>query len=178
MIKNWHPITLLCTDFKIIDKVITLRLQATLCKLIHKSQIGFQKGKRIGENILKLLTLIQHCKENEEQVVIMSIDFRKAFDTITWKVIDQVLSFYGFGPKIRSMVQTINNEIYCTFMNNGKWNDWFQIHKGCHQGSPSSAILYVLTAEILGMKIRGNLDIQGVVINGEKIKACQFADDM
>ena len=108
----------------------------------------------------------------------LAVDFSKAFDTIRWDAMDIVLKKYNFGPKIRRMIATINTEIFCTVINNGKWQEWFSIKKGCRQGSPSSAILYILTVEVLGMRIRNNKEIRGINVFGENIKSCQYADDL
>ena len=109
-IMNWHPITLLCTDFKILDKVIARCLQKIIPKLIHKSQTGFQKGKQIGENIMKLLTLVEYCEKNDVSAIIFSVDFYKAFNTINWRAITEILTKYNFGDKFCSVIKTINNE--------------------------------------------------------------------
>ena len=177
-INNWHPITLLCTDFKIMDKIIARRLQTTLSVLIHRDQTGFQKGRQLGENVMKLLSIIEHCERHEISAVVLSVDFYKAFDMITWTAIQNVLTKYNFGPGIRSMIQLINKEILCTVMNNGKWGEWFQIKRGCRQGSPSSAIIYILVAETLGCKIRNNKNIKGIKVQGEEYKLGQYADDL
>ena len=64
-IGHWHPITLLCSDFKIFDKIIALRLKKSLSQIIHKSQTGFRKGKMLGENILKLLAIMEFCETEQ-----------------------------------------------------------------------------------------------------------------
>ena len=61
-IDNWRPITLLCADFKIVDKVFALRIQNAIPEIINNAQVGFQKGKIMGENILKLMTVIDYCE--------------------------------------------------------------------------------------------------------------------
>ena len=178
MIENWRPITLLCADFKILDKVLARRLQSTLIKLINESQTGFQRGKQLGENMMKLLAIVDYCETERSSSVIISVDFCKAFDSIEWSAIDKALAKFNFGEGIREFIKTINRDIWCTVMNNNKWQDWFKIEKGCRQGSPSSAIIYILTAEILGLKIRSNKKIRGVKIHGQETKGCQFADDL
>ena len=43
-LKNWRPISLLNTDYKIMTKCIATRLKNNLIKIINKSQSGFYKG--------------------------------------------------------------------------------------------------------------------------------------
>ena len=48
-IRNWRPLTLLNSDYKIIEKILAERLKVVLTKLIHSDQKGFVKGRNISE---------------------------------------------------------------------------------------------------------------------------------
>ena len=50
-LKNWRPVTLLNTDYKIATKAIAMRLKKVLPKIIHPGQTGYIKGRYIGECI-------------------------------------------------------------------------------------------------------------------------------
>ena len=82
LVDNWRPICLLCTDYKIFAKIIALRLQGALPHIINTSQTGFMKGCNIGENILKLESLINYCESTKTSAVMISFDFYKAFDSV------------------------------------------------------------------------------------------------
>ena len=49
--KNWRPITLLNTVYKIASSCIARRVKPVLPQLIHDHLKGFLKGRYIGENI-------------------------------------------------------------------------------------------------------------------------------
>lgn len=51
LISNWRPMTLLNTDYKILTKMMALRLQPHLDDLVHFNQTGFLKGRFIGDNV-------------------------------------------------------------------------------------------------------------------------------
>ena len=53
-LKNWRPISLLNTDYKIMTKYIATRLKIILIEIISKNQSGFIKGQYIGDNIRSL----------------------------------------------------------------------------------------------------------------------------
>ena len=84
-LKNWRPISLLNTEYKIMTKCIATRLKNNLIKIINKSQSGFIKGRYIGDNIRSLLEVIDLAEEENLSCIVLSIDFEKAFDTISWK---------------------------------------------------------------------------------------------
>ena len=55
-LRNWRPITLLNTSYKIESLCTAARIKIVLPKIIHNDQKGFMKGRYIGEN-LRLLTV-------------------------------------------------------------------------------------------------------------------------
>ena len=81
-LKNWPPITLLNVDYKIAAKAIATRMETTLPFLIHTDQTGFIKGRYIGENIRLICDLLEQTKTDKSSGILLSIDFRKAFDSV------------------------------------------------------------------------------------------------
>ena len=66
-------------------------------KIISENQCGFIKGRYIGDNIRSLLEVIDLAEEENLSCIILSIDFEKAFDTISWKFLTKCLIFVNFG---------------------------------------------------------------------------------
>jgi len=62
-IKNWRPITLLNTDYKIAAKTIANRIKIVLPNLVNHDHTGFLKGRFIGENIRLIDCSIQYATE-------------------------------------------------------------------------------------------------------------------
>ena len=61
-VKNYRPISLLTTDYKLIAKTMANRLKVVLDDLIHEDQNGFMKGRNIGCNIRTIIDLIEWKK--------------------------------------------------------------------------------------------------------------------
>ncbi len=51
LLKNWRPISLLNTDYKIIAKILAIRLQSVLPSIINENQTGYLQGRYIGQNV-------------------------------------------------------------------------------------------------------------------------------
>ena len=175
---NWRPLSLLNTDYKILSKILATRLGTVLPRLIHPMQTGFMKNRSIAENRVQLTNIIYHCKSKKIASIIMSFDFEKAFDTIEWSAMEQLLNHLNFGPYFISAVKTLYTDIFSTIMNNGYWSDWFPLSRPCRQGCCFSPLFFNLIIEVLGDKICNNTNIRGIVINLVEIKGAQYADDV
>ena len=81
-LKNLRPITLLNTDYKLIEKMVANRLDPSLGELIHRDQTGFMKDRRISINIRKIFDLMYFAKKEKLESFILSLDFEKCFDKI------------------------------------------------------------------------------------------------
>ena len=88
-LKNWRPIPLLNVVYKMASAVIANRLKSTLDELIHENQKGFISGRFIGENTRLIYDVLFETKNRNLQGLIISIDFEKAFDTVSWKFIEK-----------------------------------------------------------------------------------------
>ena len=95
-IKKWRPITILNTIYKILAKVISLRLQPFLTYIIHSSQTGFVKERRIFDNIFTLWESIAVAKHLNEDLAILLLDFEKAYDRVDWNFLQGTLQRFGF----------------------------------------------------------------------------------
>ena len=78
-LKNWRPITLLNTDYKIATKAIAMRLEKVLPKIIHPCQVGYLKGRYIGECIRTISDIMSFTKQKNMSGAAVSLDIEKAF---------------------------------------------------------------------------------------------------
>ena len=176
-LKNWRPISLLNVDYKILAKALANRLIEFLPQLIDEDQTGYVKKRFIGNNIRIIEDIMIYTTKNKISGILLSVDFEKAFDSVSWKFLAKCLEAFNFGPKFRSYVQTLYHDISATVLNNGHTSQWFRLERGVRQGCPLSPYLFILLAETLSCKIRENEAIKGISLNDCEIKITQMADD-
>ena len=177
LLKNWRPLSLLNSDYKILAKTIANRIKPSLENIIHHDQTGFLQNRYIGENIVKALDLIQIAEEEDIEAFLMFIDFEKAYDHIEWPFLYKTLELFGFDQNLINWVKILYSDITSCVTNNGWKSDFFQLTRGVRQGCPLSSYLFILCTEILSISIRSNPDIHGIEHNGTEHKLSQFADD-
>ena len=181
-LKNWRPITLTNTDYKIFSKTLAIRLQNSLPHLININQSGFMKNRSISDHIRTLDDLICLTNSTNQSGMIVSLDFAKAFDSIDTGAIFSTLERFNFGNHFINMTKTlIKNNKSC--VQNGGWlSDWFNIERGIKQGCCVSPLLFILVVEMMAIKIRSDESISGLSINKGSyntnlIKILQHCDD-
>ena len=109
LVKNWRPLSLLNADYKILVKAIAFRMKIVVHKIIHSDQTGFISGRNIGENLVKLISIIEYCEENDLPALLISIDFEKAYDYVEWPAVEYAFKFFNLGEKMIHYVKTLYN---------------------------------------------------------------------
>ena len=176
-IKNLRPISLLSTIYKIISTCISNRLKQVLPQLIDESQNAFLKFRNLSSNVRFIYDTLVYTEKEQIPGMLLSIDFEKAFDCISWSFLFKSLSFFNFGPKFIRWIQLFYTDLTSCITINGQNSDWFNIERGVRQGDPSSPYLYLICAEILSLMIKNNDQIKGIRMNNNVNLLSQFADD-
>ena len=176
-LKNWRPLTLLDTVYKIASGSIAKRLKSVLPDLISNDQTGFLKGRFIGENTRLIYDMLQYTEENNIPGLLILIDFEKAFDSLSWSFIHKALKFLNFGNSFRKWIEVFYSNINSAVIQNGYLSSFFQISRGCRQGDPLSPYIFIICAEFLANKIRKNKNIKGIKVGTSEHKISQYADD-
>ena len=96
-LKNWQPIKLLSTDYKILTKALANRLQRVLLSIIHTDQTASIKGRTINDNTRLLQDVIAYANENNLPLALISVDLLKAFDRVSHEFLFESLERFGFG---------------------------------------------------------------------------------
>ena len=145
--------------------------------MIHPDQTGFVKGRYIGENIRLMSDVLDFTKEQKIPGILVALDFRKAFDSLEWPFIMKILDAFNYGSSIKRWISTFYTNVESAVLNNGYTTNWFKPSKGVRQGCPLSPYLFILSAELMSIKLRYDPGVKGINVFGNELKVSQFADD-
>ena len=155
-----------------------MRIQKVLPDVISAPQKGFLKGRYIEENTRLVCDIINYLKGIKKEGLILLIDFQKAFDSLEWKYISEVLLAYNFGKCYRKWFKILYNKSCSSVINNGYLSESFPLERVCRQGDPLSPYIFILAIEPLAMMIKNNKQIEGIEVQNHTFKIGLYADDI
>lgn len=178
-LKNYRPLSMLNTDYKILTKVLANRLKKVVPNIITTNQAYAVLNRDITDITNSIRDLIWYMRDKKETGYIISVDLEKAFNRVKRKYLMDVMEKFGFGEIFIKWIKCIYTDITSCVKVNGFLTEHFKITRLIRQGCPMSALLYTLVAETLGVAIEMEKNIKGISIKEEETehKIYQYADD-
>ena len=141
-LRNLRPITLLNVDYKIIEKILARRLDNVLPSIINKDQTGFMAGRRISVNIRKVFDIMQHCRNQEIDGVLLNLDYMKCFDNISFDCILGSMRYFNIPEYMINWIEMLYTDFSIKVQNNGKFTQSIDVQKSVHQGGCVSVQIF------------------------------------
>uniref|UniRef100_A0A670K332 Reverse transcriptase domain-containing protein n=1 Tax=Podarcis muralis TaxID=64176 RepID=A0A670K332_PODMU len=178
-VKNYRPISLLNTDYKIFAGILAKRLKKILIKIIHKDQAGFLPGRQIKNNTRSIINIIEYLSDRyDKPASLIFVDAEKAFDNVTWDFMLRNLEFMDVGQEFWNGIKAIYTEQKAKLIINNVITEDIKIAKGTRQGCPLSPLLFIVVLEVLLNAIRQNKQIKGITLGSNEYKVKAYADDV
>jgi retron-type reverse transcriptase len=138
------------------------RLQKVITRLIHKNLYGFVKSRSIHDCLAWAFEYLHICKKSKKELVILKLDFEKAFDKIEHQAVLEILKHMGFGERWLGWIKSLLNSGTSSVILNGVPGKVFHCRRGLRQGDPLSPLLFVLAADLL-QSLVNDLKRQGIL---------------
>jgi hypothetical protein len=150
--------------------------------LIHKNQYGFIHSRSIQDCLAWAFEYLHLCHHSKKEIVIIKIDFEKAFDTIEHQAMLTLMQAKGFRQKWNSWMEAIFSSATSVVLLNGVPGKTFHCRRGVRQGHPLSPLLFVLAADFLQSMINkaramGLINLPIPMDYSQDFPVLQYADD-
>lgn len=174
---SYRPISLLTTDVKLLARVLVTLLALVIQKLIHRDQSGFIPSRSTALNIRRLFLNMQIPVDKPSNRAVLSLNAAKAFDSIKWPYLWEVLERFDLGETFIKWLQLLYTNPTARLRVNGDLSEPFRLFRGMRQGCPLSPLLFALALELLAETVRASPLIEGFVRGSATDKISLYADD-
>ena len=177
---DYRPISCCNTIYKCISKIIATRIKQCLPEIISLSQSAFVQGRSIADNVLITQDLIfnYHCNNGQPRCA-LKIDI-KAYDSIGWSCIIDILSKMGTPAYLLRCIKACITTPSFFVAVYGELA--FASKRGLRQGDPLSPLLFIIAMEAFSRSLSVAAQGQGFEFhpNCEEVNLTHvcFADDM
>ena len=141
-ISDFRPISLIHSIAKIVTKMLALRLGPFMDVLVSKAQSAFIKERSIHDNFLYVKNLATRLHKSKTPCLMFKLDIRKAFDSMCWDNIIDILHRHGFSPRFHDWITAIFASSSSRVLLNGMVSPPIVHGRGLRQGKSLSRLLF------------------------------------
>jgi hypothetical protein len=96
---KFKPISLINCSFKIFAKAMNNILELIANRLLAPNQSAFVKGRYILESVVAAHELIHGAIRSKTKCLVLKLDYKKAYDRVSWQFLEELLITMGFGSR-------------------------------------------------------------------------------
>lgn len=183
--KQFRPISLCNVIYKIISKVLVMRMQKFIFRLINPLQASFIPGHHASDNILIAHEMVHSIRASKavKGGMLVKLDLEKAYDKVVWPFLLDTLHLFQFPNIIIKLIYSCISSTSLAVLWNGERTPPFRPSRGLRQGDPLSPYLFVLYLDRLSAHITSSIQLHQWQSfpnyrGGPIISHLLFADDL
>ena len=150
MPQNYRGISLMVIIAKIYNKLLLYRIRDGLESKLRQTQNGFRPGRSTVHQITVLRMLCQFALSHADvTLILLFIDYMKAFDSVAWDVLEAVLKAYQIPFKIVKAVMSLYANPSARVRTADGLSDTFHLKQGVLQGDTLAPYLFIIVMDYI-----------------------------
>jgi hypothetical protein len=117
VVGDFRPISLV--HRKLFSKLLANRLRPKMEGLVSANQSAFIKGRNLHDDFILVRQMARRIHVRKETGVLLKLDISRAFDSLSWAFLFEVLRRLGF-PRVLAMLD-LDQLAICQYQGLGKW---------------------------------------------------------
>jgi hypothetical protein len=149
--------------------------------IIAANQNAFVRGRTIHDNFKYVQRAAVLLRQKKVPKALLKLDIAKAFDTIDWTFLLDVLEAMGFGQHWRRWIASMLSSATSKIMLNGQPGKLIKHRRGVRQGDSLSPLLFIIGMEILSRLFKLAMDegvLRAMGCEGVQFQCSIYADDV
>lgn len=146
-LRDFKPISLIGSVYKIISKLLTERLKRVVNKLVDGHQMSFIRGRQIMGAALIANECVNSRLKGQYPGILCKLDIEKAYDHVNWNFLLKMLKDMGFGAKWIKWISFCIKTMKFSILVNGSPEGFFASERGLRQGDLLSSFLFLIAME-------------------------------
>jgi hypothetical protein len=178
---DFRPITMIHSFAKLLSKILALCLAPRMQELISPNQNAFIRGRSIHDNFKYVQRAAVLIRKKKIPKLLLKLDVSKAFGTVVWPFLLDVMQAMGFGPCWRRWIAGLLSTASSRITLNGQLGPPIMHRCGVWQGDSLSPLLFILAMEVLSRMFTRARELgllRGMTRDGVKYQCSIYADDV
>lgn len=177
-IKNYRPLSMTESIYKLFTSIINNRLIKPFSRCIGKHQAGFLPGRSYFDHVKEIQGLLDLAKERQDRLYVVLLDQEKAYDRVDHVFLWKVLLRFGVPEELTRAIQGCYAGAKSIVSVNKFISEPFDVQTGVRQGDPLSCLLFNAAIETLALSIQKDCRLPGFIDEtGLCHKENMYADD-
>nr|GFC27865.1 RNA-directed DNA polymerase, eukaryota, reverse transcriptase zinc-binding domain protein [Tanacetum cinerariifolium] len=138
LVTNFRPISLIGCVYKVVTKILANRLAMVISNIVSNTQSAFVSERHILDGRFIINEVLHWCKRKNKKAMFLKVDFAKAYDSVRWDYLIDVLEAFGFGMTWCQWIRGLCCFAKASVLVNGSPSREFQFQCGLKQGGNTS----------------------------------------